>query len=66
MADYYKPLTPEFRKQINDSISKGRQEISTCNHNAYTAIYNLAYTTLETIVNALPDGYPMPMIDERR
>ena len=65
MADYYKPLTPEFRRQINESIAKGRQEIGTCKPTAYTEMYNLAYTSLETLVNNLPDGFPMPMKGKR-
>ena len=64
MADYYKPLTPAFRAQLNASIDKSRAEISTCKPNAYTALYNLGFSTLSTLINALPDGYPMPMKSE--
>ena len=32
-TEFYKPLTPAFRIQINDSISKNIAELKTCEQN---------------------------------
>ena len=59
--DYYRILTPKFRDEINASISKQTSELNTCADNALVNAQKLGLQALQTMVNALPDGYPMPM-----
>lgn len=54
---YYKPLTPDFRKQINDSISKNIAELKTCETNAYVRMQICGQQALRDLINSLPDGY---------
>ena len=60
-TSYYKPLTPEFRKQIDDSISKTIAELKTCKRNAFVNVQICGYQALRGMINALPDGYLIPM-----
>lgn len=63
--DYYKPLTPDFRDQILRGINDKIREINTCNNTCFKEIYLAYYETLKQLFNSLPDGYPIPMNDER-
>lgn len=58
---FYKPLTPELRGDINKSIDSSISELCTCEPNAFVNIQLMAHKALKNIVNALPDGYPLPM-----
>ena len=60
----YKPLTPIFRSEIQESISSQMQELNTCKDNAFVSAQKVGLTALSNIINALPDGYPIPI--ERR
>lgn len=60
----YKPLTPMFRSEIQESISSQMQELNTCEDNAFVSAQKVGLTALSNIINALPDGYPIPI--ERR
>lgn len=65
MSDtFYKPLTPELRNNINSSIDSNISELHTCNPNAFVSAQLIGYKALMSIINALPDGYPIPI--ERR
>lgn len=65
MSDtFYKPLTPELRNSINYSIDDNISELRTCRPNAFVNMQINANLVLKNIINALPDGYPLPM--ERR
>jgi hypothetical protein len=59
--DYYKPLTPEYRDQILSSINDAISEINTCKDTYYKELYLSSYRALKTIINSLPDGYPIPI-----
>ena len=61
MSEFYKPLTPDMRKQINDSISKNIAELKTCEQNAFVRTQICGYQALRGLFNSLPDGYLMPM-----
>ena len=61
---FYKPLTPDFREQINDSISKNIAELKNCEPNALVNMQLCGQKALQNIINSLPDGYLLPM--ERR
>ena len=58
---FYKPLTPDLRQQINDSIRNSVRELNTCQNNVYVNMQKTALNTTKTLIDALPDGYPMPM-----
>lgn len=57
----YKPLTPMFRSEIQKSISSQMQELNTCKDNAFVSAQKVGLTALSNIINALPDGYPVPI-----
>lgn len=61
---YYKPLTPQFRRKINEAVENRISELRECEENAFVNAYMVGYNALSTIINALPDGFPIPM--ERR
>ena len=61
---FYKPLTPALRNEINASIEQNVSEMNTCKPTAYTSIYLTGYKALKTIINGLPDGYPIPFTRE--
>lgn len=64
MTDY-KPLTPKFRKEILDSINEQVAELNECENNAFKSIYQTGFAALRTIIEGLPDGYPMPLKERR-
>ena len=61
---YYKPLTPEFRTRINEGIRSQEIELNTCQNTPYVTAQKIGLQALENLINALPDGFPLPM--ERR
>lgn len=62
MSDtFYKPLTPSLRLDINNSIDKNIAELKTCRSNVFVDMQVSSYETLKRLINALPDGYPLPM-----
>ena len=64
MNEEYKPLTPLFRSEIQNSIRSQMQEINTCQNNAFVSAQRVGLTALSNLINALPNGYPIPI--ERR
>lgn len=62
----YKPLTPTFRSEIQKSISSQMQELTTCQDNAFVSAQRVGLSALQSIVNALPDGYPIPIEGGKR
>lgn len=60
----YKPLTPEMRLKINESLSNNIAELKTCESNAIVNVQICAQETVKKLINALPDGFLMPF--ERR
>ena len=61
MSEFCKPLTPEFRKQINDSISKNIAELKTCEQNVLVNMQIQGQLALKNLIDSLPDGYLIPM-----
>lgn len=64
METFYKPLTPALRSDITAGIHKNMTELNTCQQNAIVATQKIGLIQLEKLINALPDGYPIPL--ERR
>lgn len=60
----YKPLTPMFRSEIQEGINSQMSELNTCQNNAFVSAQKVGLTALSNLINALPDGYPIPI--ERR
>lgn len=62
MSDtFYRPLTPELRSSINSSIDNDISELRTCRPNAFVSMQIAGSVALKNLINALPDGYPLPM-----
>lgn len=61
---FYKPLTPDLRSDIAAGIHKNMAELNTCQPNALVNIQKIGLNQLQKLINALPDGYPIPL--ERR
>ena len=59
MTDY-KPLTPKLRSEILDSINSRVSELNTCQTNAFVSAQMAGFSALESLIRALPDGYPIP------
>ena len=65
MSDtFYKPLTPNFRSEINESIENNISELMTCESNALVNMQITAQMMAKNLISNLPDGFLMPM--ERR
>lgn len=62
---YRTPLTPELRRKIEASIKQQEAELNTCAQTEWVSMHRLALQTTRTIINALPDGYPIPIKDRR-
>ena len=62
----YKPLTPQFRSEILDSINSQVNELNTCQTNAFVSIQMVGLNALQNLIKALPDGYPMPLKEENK
>ena len=56
----YKMLTPKLRGEITEGIDQRLEEIKTCEKNVLTEMQYESLSTLKTLINRLPDGYPMP------
>ena len=56
----YRPLTPQFRRDILDSINSQVNELNTCQTNAFVSIQMVGLNALKNLFKALPDGYPIP------
>lgn len=65
MSDtFYKPLTPDLRGDINRFIDISISDLCTCEQNAFVNVQIIGYKALRNIINALPDGYPLPIKKE--
>lgn len=62
--EYYEPLTPELRQGINETIEKELGKLNTCKPTAFVAARRVGLRTTKNLINALPDGYPVPMKSE--
>lgn len=61
MTNSYKTLTPEFRREINNSIDDNMRQLNTCQENVFVSAQRIGLDCLQKIINTLPDGYPIPM-----
>lgn len=59
--EFTKPLTPALRQDINISIDSQIRELQTCESNVFVNVQLIALQASKNLINALPDGYPLPM-----
>ena len=64
MEVFYKLLTPDLRQKAIESINRNILELRTCEPNALVQMQITSYQAVKTLINGLPDGYPMPMRKE--
>lgn len=57
----YVPLTPDIRAAANDAIDQRIATLNTCENTPYTSIIRIANEASRILINALPDGYLMPV-----
>lgn len=57
----YKPLTPDFREQIDLGIDQNIEELLKCDRNSLVIAEINAYQMLRNMINSLPDGFPIPV-----
>ena len=60
MSDFYKPLTPSLRNDINVATENQIRELETCEKNAFVNAQIVGLNAQKNLINALPDGYPIP------
>lgn len=60
MSEYYKPLTPAFRTEIQESVRKEMQELNTCEDTYFVRARKTGLEAFWGYINSLPDGYPIP------
>lgn len=56
----YKMLTPKLRGEITEDLNLLLAEVNTCERNILTEMQYESISALKTLINQLPDGYPMP------
>lgn len=61
----YKPLTPNFRQEINAGFDECISELRECKPNPLVNAQIAAVETYRRIINGLPDGYPMPLAERK-
>lgn len=61
----YKPLTPNFRQDIDIGLDKQIADLQTCEPNVLVNVQIEALRMYKRLINELPDGYPMPLADRK-
>lgn len=61
---YLTPLTKEMKSSINIEIDKRVNALNSCDNTPYVALYKSVYGITKSFINALPDGYPVPVTKE--
>lgn len=61
----YKPLTPSFRQDINTTFDNQIKELQACEQNGFVTAQVKALEMAKILINGLPDGYPMPLVDRK-
>ena len=59
--EYYRPITPEFREDLNNSIMGEIEKLQSCQQTSFTEAYISGYTALYGLINILPNGFPLPL-----
>ena len=57
----YVPLTPDMRAAVNNSIDQHIAGLNACESTPWVNMGRRANEALRNLINALPDGYPLPI-----
>ena len=57
----YAPLTPDMRAAVNEGIDRNLEALKTCGDTPWVNMGRCANEALRNLINALPDGYPLPV-----
>ena len=57
----YVPLTPTMRESINNTIDGRLLELDKCDQTAWVSMARIANEACKNLINALPDGYLLPV-----
>ena len=57
----YVPLTPDMRAAVNNSIDQYIAGLNACESTPWVNLNRCASEVLKNLINALPDGYPLPV-----
>lgn len=63
---YYKPLTPDLRKKIIEAINGNILELRTCHNNVLVNTQIGAWEVTKNLIRSLPDGYLIPVEENKR
>ena len=55
------PLTPDMRTAVNNSIDQNIDGLNACESTPWVNLSRCANEVLRNFINALPDGYLMPV-----
>lgn len=55
------PLTPDMRAAVNNSIDQNIAGLNACESTPWVNMSRRANEVLRNLINALPDGYPLPV-----
>lgn len=58
---YLAPLTKDMKQQVNMEIDNRIAELNRCDDTPYVNMYKSVYGIARKLINALPDGYPVPV-----
>lgn len=57
----YRPLTPEFRRELKTIADEQSLDLDACQDTVFVEAQRLGLEAFMMLLNALPDGYPMPL-----
>lgn len=58
---YLTPLTKDMKWQVNIQIDNRITELNRCDNTPYVSMCRSVYNMAKSLINALPDGYPVPV-----
>ncbi len=62
--EYYKPLTPNLRIEIDNAFDKQINELKTCEDNVLVRAQISGLQACKGFIHLLPDGYLIPINKE--
>lgn len=62
---FYKPMTPQMRRDIDRATDKAINELSECQNTPYVEMLKSLYEIQRNVLNSFPDGFLIPF-EERR
>lgn len=58
----YVPLSPEIRAAVNKTVDQRVAALNACESTPWINLSRCANEMVRNLINALPDGYPVPVI----